>query len=194
MLLLSLMDTGSRSTGVPTSCYCCYQRRGLPANHQYQEGNKTSCLWKTKQNKPSKSSGICFKYSTSWIHMIPLLEYSIRERIPGLGIIWHMPNQGLRGGDSQMGTPQVSPHHSLTEAFKAWLNEWHPEASRMLIFIHSMHHTWQQNCQLWKQLLHQLYLHEKLRFPNLVHTCQQYWDAVKLSNIHLDHLPMKATY
>lgn len=36
-LLPSLMDTGSKSTGVASSCYCCSQRRGVLATHQYQE-------------------------------------------------------------------------------------------------------------------------------------------------------------
>lgn len=33
-----------------------------------------------------------------------------------------------------------------------------------------------------------LSVHEKLRFPNLLHTCQQFLDAVKLSTIHTGHL------
>lgn len=32
---------------------------------------------------------------------------------------------------------------------------------------------------------------EKLRFPNILHTCQQFLDVIKPSNIHTGHLQMK---
>lgn len=36
-------------------------------------------------------------------------------------------------------------------------------------------------------------VHEKLRFPNLLHTCQQFLDVIKPSDSHTGHLQMKAT-